>query len=459
LKTSRLSAKDPEVTDGTETTIRLDHVSKTFPMQGMSVGRLFGAAADSGFAALSEVSFQIRRGETVGFLGSNGAGKSTMLQLIAGTMQPTMGSLSVKGRISALLELGAGFNPEWTGRRNAEFYCMIQGASAAELPECLRTIEDFADIGTFFEQPMRTYSSGMFLRVAFAAAIAVDPDIVIVDEALAVGDARFQNKCFTHFKKMQASGKTILFVTHDTVMMSQFCTRGIVLQGGRVVHDGEPDEAVRVYRQILYGGTVEADSTKERVEPAMRVAPATGLPVPINTGVAQAFTWPPDPALIKLRAHYNAQESSAGMGHGQIVDLQLLDEDRHPRSSQVTQGQRLGIAMQITASQRVERPCYGIVVKSKDNVYLYGVTNIMLGQEMPPLDKDESIAVCFDIDTNLARGDYFIDLGFSEMVDGELKIIEWRMSVGHFSILAKAEIYGLVDLGAHFTLGDQQSAQ
>jgi lipopolysaccharide transport system ATP-binding protein len=444
------------LTDGTDTTIRLDHVSKTFPMQGMSVGRLFGGAPDTGFAALSDVSFQIRRGETVGFLGSNGAGKSTLLQLIAGTMQPTLGSLSVKGRISALLELGAGFNPEWTGRRNAEFYCMIQGASASELPECLRTIEDFADIGPFFEQPMRTYSSGMFLRVAFAAAIAVDPDIVIVDEALAVGDARFQNKCFTHFKKMQASGKTILFVTHDTVMMSQFCTRGIVLQGGRIVHDGQPDEAVSVYRQILYGSETDAHApVRQRSAPASRESITS---VATNAGVAEAFTWPPDPTLIKLRAHYNAQESSAGMGHGQIVDLQLLDADRHPRDSQIAQGQRLGIAMQITASQTVERPCYGIVVKSKDNVYLYGVTNIMLGQEMPPLDKDESISVCFDIDTNLARGDYFIDLGFSEMVDGELKIIEWRMSVGHFSILAKADIYGLVDLGAHFTLGTKQSA-
>lgn len=442
-----------------DTTIRLDNVSKTFALKGMSVGRFLGSKQDNGFVALDGVTFQIRRGETVGFLGSNGAGKSTLLQLIAGTMQPTTGSVSVKGRISALLELGAGFNPEWTGRRNAEFYCMIQGATAAELPKCLRMIEEFADIGAFFEQPMRTYSSGMFLRVAFAAAIAVDPDIVIVDEALAVGDARFQNKCFSHFKQMQASGKTILFVTHDVIMMSQFCTRGIVLKGGQIMHDGLPDEAVRVYRQILYGGEIEAEKPIEKISaPVKRRSTVTGPAVAANSGVAQAFTWPPNPAQIKHRAHYNAQESSAGICHGQIIDLQLLDENRKPRNSQVEQGQRLGIAMQITASQRVERPGYGIVIKSKDNIYIYGVTNIMLGQEMPQLDKDESIAVCFEIDTNLARGDYFIDLGFSEMIGGEQKVLEWRMSVGHFSILAKSEIYGLVDLDARFTLGDRNSA-
>lgn len=447
------------MTEPAEITIDVDTVGKTFPLKGMSVGRLLGGGQAEGFVALDGVSFQIRRGETVGFLGSNGAGKSTLLQLIAGTMQPTTGSLSVKGRISALLELGAGFNPEWTGRRNAEFYCMIQGATPAELPEFMERIEDFADIGAFFEQPMRTYSSGMFLRVAFAAAIAVDPDIVIVDEALAVGDARFQNKCFTHFKQMQASGKTILFVTHDTVMMSQFCTRGIVLKGGRIVHDGQPDEAVSVYRQILYGGVAEtgAPSPEARSAPARPAAVVTN-PVTSDIAVAQAFSWPPEPGLIKARAHYNPQEASAGVGHGQIIDLQLLDERHTPCTSQIPQGQRLGIAMQVTAAQRVERPCYGIVVKSKDNVYLYGVTNIMLGCEMPALEQNESIAVCFEIDTNLARGDYFIDLGFSEMVDGELKIIEWRMSVGHFSVQARSDIYGLIDLGAHFILGSPGSA-
>lgn len=442
------------MTDVSDTTIRLDHVSKTFPMQGMSVERLFGGASNNSFAALSDISFQIRRGETVGFLGTNGAGKSTLLQLIAGTMQPTRGSLSVEGRISALLELGAGFNPEWTGRRNAEFYCMIQGSSAAELPARLRAIEDFADIGAFFEQPMRTYSSGMFLRVAFAAAIAVDPDIVVVDEALAVGDARFQHKCFTHFRKMQASGKTILFVTHDVIMMSQFCTRAIVLQGGRIVHDGQPDEAASVYRRILYGSTtamMPVNSDKMGTEATEGIA-LPSIKIQTDAWIAEAFEWPPHPDVLKTRAHYNAQESSAGSCIGQIVDVQLLNEHHQPQMPIVKKGQRLGIAMQITSVEAVQRPSYGIIVKSKDNIYIFGVSNILLRKEMPPIAAGQTVAICFDIDTNLARGDYFVDVGFSSMEHDEQKIIDWRMSVAHFSIETNAEIYGFIDLNAGFSI-------
>lgn len=449
------AGRGPVVNDADTPTIEVQNVSKSFPIDGGGAMDVLRGAGSSVFPALSGVTFQIRRGETVGFLGTNGAGKSTLLQLIAGTMQPTSGSVKVRGRISALLELGAGFNPEWTGRRNSEFFCMIHGASKSELPALLRSVAEFADIGDFFERPMRTYSSGMFLRVAFAAAVAIEPDVMIVDEALAVGDARFQNKCFDRFKQLQDAGKTIIFVTHDTVMMSRFCTRGIVLKSGRVILDGSPGDAVKVYRQVLYGGQVGSELTKG-VEEAPAAPLADNEERDVSTEkdplIAAAFSWPPNPALLATRAHYNSHERSAGVGTGQIIDVQLLDARRHLKSPLVNKGERLGIAMQISSAQRVLRPCYGIVIKSKDNVYLFGVTNILLGREMPSIQAGETVAVCFDIDTRLSRGDYFIDVGFSDMTGEQLTIIEWRMSVAHFSVHTSSEIYGFLDLHAEFSL-------
>jgi lipopolysaccharide transport system ATP-binding protein len=429
------------------------NLCKTFPLYGSFFRHLLGAKPPAGFTALNGVTLQLRAGETVGFLGSNGAGKSTLLQLIAGTMQPTSGFVTVVGRISALLELGAGFNPEWTGRRNAEFYCMIQGAARQDLPVLLENIRDFADIGEFFDRPMRTYSSGMFLRVAFAAAVAVEPDIVIVDEALAVGDSRFQNKCFQRFEDLQQAGKTIIFVTHDTDKVTRFCSRGIVLQAGRIVLDGNPTEAVRAYRQILYGYGAKPRTTRlspSNAGPETVVVPENSTAA--NLAIASAFSWPPNADLLRTRPHYNPHESSAGIGPGQIIDVQLLDAGRRPHSPLVTQGERLGIAMQVRTLQRVENPSFGIVVKSKDNLHVFGITNVLLGREFPPLEKHQTVVVCFDVDTRLSRGDYFIDVGFSEMAGAAQTILEWRMSVIHFTLQTSAEIYGFVDLNAEVSI-------
>ncbi|MGL5361613.1 MAG: ABC transporter ATP-binding protein [Bosea sp. (in: a-proteobacteria)] len=442
----------------TDPSIALSGVSKQFQLGAASLSGIFGSKKGPVFHALSDVSFDIRPGETVGFLGTNGAGKSTLLQLIAGTLQPTSGSIAVKGRVSALLELGAGFNPEWTGRHNAEFYCRVQGAEAADIPALIENIIDFAQIGDFFDQPMRTYSSGMFLRVAFAAAVAIDPDIVIVDEALAVGDARFQNKCFERFKELQRAGKTILFVTHDTVMMSKFCTRGIVLKGGRIVLDGPPDVAVSTYREILYGSEAESapppDMPRKTIRQQLTQSPLDGSAAPhFADAVAAAFSWPPDPNLLAGRSHYNVHASSAGLGIGSITDVQLLDAELKPCQPLIEQGERLSIAFQVMTDRFIARPCYGIVIKSRENTYVYGITNIMLGIEMPSIARGETISVCFEIDTNIASGEYFVDAGFSEMSNDELAVLEWRMSVACFSVRARQEIYGIVDLKAKFSVG------
>ena len=192
------------------------------------------------FWALRDVSFQVQRGEIVGILGRNGSGKSTLLQVICSVMQATSGEVRVNGRIAALLELGAGFNPEFTGRDNVILSGAIMGFSRKEMLRRLPEIEAFADIGEFFNQPVKTYSSGMFVRVAFAAAIHVDPDILVVDEALAVGDAKFQRKCLLQIEKIRASGAAILFVSHSLETITSLCSRAIILENGALVSDGEP---------------------------------------------------------------------------------------------------------------------------------------------------------------------------------------------------------------------------
>jgi lipopolysaccharide transport system ATP-binding protein len=445
------------LTPAVEPSVELIGINKVFPATGMSLLDLFRSVPDRGFQALTHVSLEIFPGETVGFLGANGAGKSTLLQVIVGTQTPSSGIVRVRGKISALLELGAGFNPEWTGRRNSEFYSMIQGATQDDLPALLRSIEEFADIGAFFERPMRTYSSGMFLRVAFAAAIAVEPDIVIVDEALAVGDARFQNKCFNKFKQLKQAGKTIILVTHDPVMVSQFCTRGIVLKAGRVIVDGSPDEAVSAYRQILYGGdqtSAPAVDVVEKPRPKLVKRPASetddARKAAHEEALRGAFVWPSDHSRLRQRGHYNPHETVAGSAIGQIADIQLLDDQFQPCSAMISSHTRLKVAVQFAATRDIVKPQFGIVVKSKDNVLLFSVSDIMLKQPNHSIEAGEAFVACFEVDIRLARGDYFIDIGLAEAAGSELVVLEWRMSVCHFTVDNPGEMFGVVDMEASF---------
>lgn len=224
------------------------------------------------FTALQDVSFEIKRGEKIGIIGRNGSGKSTLLQLICGILQPTSGSVTVNGRISALLELGAGFNPEFTGRENVYFQGAVMGLTKAEMHERFDAIAAFADIGEFIDQPVRIYSSGMFVRLAFSVAINVDPDILIVDEALGVGDMEFQERAISRMKHLQSNGTTIVFVSHAINAVRNFCQHAIWLDGGKIVEYGEAGEVCLAYQQHvdrdLHGGVdTEANATHAARQP------------------------------------------------------------------------------------------------------------------------------------------------------------------------------------------------
>lgn len=234
--------------------ISVKNLSKTYRLfghPGERIKQFFGLGLKQyhrEFTALQDVAFDIRKGETVGIIGRNGSGKSTLLQLICGILKPTSGEVQISGRISALLELGAGFNPEFTGRENVYFQGTLMGFTQAQMAERIELIATFADIGEFIDQPVRVYSSGMFVRLAFAVAVHVEPDVLVVDEALAVGDMAFQAKCYEHMHALQARGVSIVVVSHALPMIRNFCQRAIWLDGGRQTMDGPADQVCIAYQ-------------------------------------------------------------------------------------------------------------------------------------------------------------------------------------------------------------------
>jgi len=241
----------------TDTAISVSNLSKQYYLYKRPIHRVletfhpFGHKYHTSFAALSNVDFQVRRGESVGIIGRNGSGKSTLLQIICGNLQPTGGQVQVKGRISALLELGAGFNPEFTGRENVYLSTAILGLSRQETDARFGQITGFADIGQFIDRPVKTYSSGMYIRLAFATAISVDPEILIVDEALSVGDIFFQQKCVERMREMVASC-TIVLVSHDMHAVSNLCDRVFVLDHGKTLFDGRPIDGIALYTKLMH---------------------------------------------------------------------------------------------------------------------------------------------------------------------------------------------------------------
>ncbi len=257
-----------------ENAVEIKNLSKLYKLYEKPSARLADAVFPHGkksryspFYALSDISFSVARGETVGIIGKNGSGKSTLLKILTGVITQSGGEVNVNGRVSALLELGAGFNPEYSGIENIFLNGTIMGFTQEETAKKLDEIIDFAEIGDFINQPVKTYSSGMFVRLAFAVAINVDPEILIVDEALAVGDYRFQAKCYNKFEELKEQGKTILFVTHDVDAVRRFCTRAIWIDSGKLVLDGPAPEVTAKYMEFITGGASSPDENGEIVLP------------------------------------------------------------------------------------------------------------------------------------------------------------------------------------------------
>lgn len=324
------------------------------------------------FWALKDVSFEIRKGETVGIIGRNGSGKSTLLQMICGTLTPTSGSIQTNGRIAALLELGSGFNPEFTGRENVYMNGAILGLSKEEIDARFDDIAAFADIGDFIEQPVKTYSSGMFVRLAFAVNIVVQPDIMIVDEALAVGDMNFQAKCMTALTRIQENGATVLFVSHDIGAVKSLCERGIYLESGMVKTIGKAPDVAELYIRTM---REELNGEQRRLTRAM-ASPPSGEPLLENE---QALKISDD--VFKRSEEFDRRVAvfRYGTGRAKITYVELLNMENQPIAA-VEFNQKVKIRIYFEIFSQVSVSAFFAVLDEKKN-YLTGSGFIQAGQQ------------------------------------------------------------------------------
>ena len=323
--------------------------------------------------ALNHVSFQVHKGETVGIIGTNGSGKSTILKIITGVLSPTGGEVSVNGRISALLELGAGFNGEYSGLENVYLNGSMIGFSREEIDAKLQSILDFADIGEFIHQPVKTYSSGMFVRLAFAVAINIDPEILIVDEALSVGDVFFQAKCYRKFEEFKEMGKTILFVSHDLSSIGKYCDRVVLLNKGEKLAEGGAKEMVNLYRRVLVNQYDDAD-LEEGAENA-----EAGQDGQLTDGTAGENVSKKEHAgggrAMKDSLNLNPKVLEYGSKLGEIVDFAIRD-DTGMITNVIEKGKEFSVQMKVRFQADVNDPIFAFTLKDLKGTEITG-TNTM----------------------------------------------------------------------------------
>lgn len=384
----------------------------------------------SEFWALKNIDLSVSKGETVGIIGKNGAGKSTLLQIITGVLKATEGEVRTDGRISALLELGAGFNPDFTGMENARLNASIMGLSREEFHQKLPDIVDFCGLGEFLERPVKTYSSGMFVRLAFAVAINMNPDILIIDEALAVGDVRFQAKCFRRIEQLKEQGVSILFVTHSTESVIKFCDRAILIDDGISKMTGDPKAVVQRYLEIMFASDVESQEVVN--------IDAENYQVEFDPSVDNC---PKNPS-------YNENEERWGDKRAQICHYEL-HRDGQLNNGWLDRDDRLTVRAWIVFQEDIEDLVFGITLKTNDGNIVYGTNSRMIG-DLPRQQVAGSL-LCIDFSLTMAilGGDYFVSLGVAQdHQDKDAIPIDRRYDFIHLHVSPTEEAFGVADLQA-----------
>jgi len=448
--------------------IRVKNVSKKYRLFPSPKERLkealhpFGKKYHNEFWALKDVSFDVPKGQTLGILGRNGSGKSTLLQVIASVLQPTSGSVEINGRVSALLELGAGFNPEFTGRDNVILNGAIQGIPRDEMIERMPEIEAFADIGEFFDQPVKTYSSGMFVRVAFAAAINVDPDILIVDEALAVGDIAFQEKCYRKLAEFQQQCVSVIFVTHDTSLIEELCNKAVLIDCGGIRYIGDPQDAVNEYDGILYprnrnigdginlGVTLSENLTGGSPDNANENVSNESLEAQDFKGplLKEFFEGRPESDNCQFRKNYNKNELRLGEGGAEICDYLIVACNEEDPVS-ISSHSKVSIYIKVYGKSDVNRPSIGVGIFTPTGLMVCSGNARLLNKRLRRIESGRYYIYRMDFNALLAGGDYFIHLGLTEYVHGKIKRHDMRRSIAHIIIKETPRMEGVADLSMH----------
>jgi lipopolysaccharide transport system ATP-binding protein len=412
----------------------------------------------SEFWALHSVSFAVPQGSSLGILGKNGAGKSTLLQIIAGIITPTSGELKVRGRISALLELGTGFNAEFTGRENVYISASILGLSKLQIDERFSDIAAFADIGEFIDQPVKTYSSGMVVRLGFSVAIHVDPEILIVDEALGVGDAKFQAKCYRKIDDLRSAGATILMVSHSTEQIVRHCDRAILIERGELIEHGEPRKVANRYLDLLFGkdgdgrgplfSANDEDNPAAVVETASRSVPAAEVDASVLLQNA---------STLRKRPGYNAEEYRWGNREAEIVDC-VIGNGREWNTNQIETGDQLQLLLKAQFHKEIARPIYGLTVKTPDGVTIYGSNSRDWNgaNEFNQRKPGDIVHIKFSLKSFFGAGHLFISLGIAEEQNGEIVPLDRRYDLIEFVVKGSGRGFGFVD--CQMTVEELQNA-
>ena len=416
--------------------ISVQGVSKIYKLYDKPIDRLKEAVSlthksyHRDFFALSDISFDVKKGETVGIIGTNGSGKSTILKIITGVLSPTTGTAEVSGNISALLELGAGFNSEYTGLENIYMNGTMMGFSREEMQRRMDDILRFADIGDFVNQPVKTYSSGMFVRLAFALAINVDPEILIVDEALSVGDVFFQAKCYRRMEEMMKNGTTILMVSHDMGSIIKYCDKVVLLNRGHFVAQGEAGKMVDLYKKILANQTDElAEALIEQKKEAL------GLPVgEVHTDKS-----------MKERMNLNPEVQEYGDGRASFEDFGTLDA-RGNVTNLLLKGEMFTIRERIRFHAPIEMPIFTYTLRDKKGTDITGTNTMFEGADIKPVKDGDVYTVSFRQKMNLQGGEYLLSMSCTGYENGEHVVYHRLYNVLSLTVISNKTTVGFYDM-------------
>jgi len=404
--------------------VKVERICKTYEIHQSPARRLLRlvwpyAKGGTPFHALKEVSFLLPRGGFLGIIGRNGSGKSTLLQLITGIMNPTSGTVEIHGRVGALLELGAGFSPEFTGRENARLNAQILGVGGAQFEALLPEIEQFAGIGQFIDEPVKTYSSGMFVRLAFAIQACIDPDVLIVDEALAVGDVFFRLRCYERLARLRRKGCSIILVTHSMEDVLHHCDQVILLDKGECIYHGDPAHAVNRYYAL---GRSDNDNPRlaDGIGPGEKPLGADGG---ANGADTEAFpSWPAD-GVVALAQHEQVVD-----GVARAIRATVVDAAGNPRRA-FQQGEVATILVEFEAAGSLGTPCAGMVLRTDKGVILHGKHTAQCEARVPgAVGKGQLIQALHKVELEVAPGEYVLDLGLASW-PGEVYEARSRLSM------------------------------
>ena len=426
-----------------ENAITVKDVTKIYKLYDKPIDRLkealnpFHKEYHKKFYALNNLSFEVKKGETVGIIGTNGSGKSTILKIITGVLTPTTGEVEVNGVISALLELGAGFNMDYTGIENIYMNGTMMGFSKKEMDAKLQEILDFADIGDFVYQPVKTYSSGMFVRLAFALAINVEPEILIVDEALSVGDVFFQSKCYRRMEEIRQKGTTILMVTHDMGSIIKYCDKVVLLNKGNFVAEGAPGHMVDLYKKILAGQMegleaakdVDSDFSGETAEKEQK----------------EKTYQLPHGKLMKDSLTINRNRTEYGDGRAEIYDLGLFDQ-RGNLTNLLLKGEEFTIKEKIRFAAPIQSPIFTYTIKDKKGTDLTGTNTMFEGTDIKPVKAGDEYEVSFTQKMTLQGGEYLLSMSCTGFEQGEHTVYHRLYDVANITVISNKNTVGVYDM-------------